>query len=170
MLHAAGPRSQRAIILTDPRIKTNGRLRSSNEMICSQMINAVRCGLTVVLSLLIGIHLGESAPPALTVIAVTDRAALSAASGKEVQVTGLVRHVGVSKSKFFTVIDFEGVATGGFTAVVKSSDLADIERTVGTNLEAGLPGRKVSIRGVISFYKEAPQIEITDALQLKVHP
>lgn len=134
------------------------------------MKNVVRCGLIVALNVLVGIHLGESAQPGFAVIAVTDRVALSAAFGQEVQVTGLVRHVGLSKSKFFTVIDFEGVAAGGFTAVVRSSDLAGIERTVGSNLEAGLPGRKVSIRGVISFYKEAPQIEITDALQLKVHP
>lgn len=110
---------------------------------------------------------GETQPP---VIAATDQAALKARKGRQVEVTGTVSTVGTSKSKFFTFISFEGVHPGGFTAVVKSLDLADIERASGSNLEAALPGRKVAVRGKITFYNETPQIEITDPAQLRVLP
>lgn len=134
------------------------------------MKNAIRWCLIMVLFCVTGPRLGNGAEHKRSVIAPTDRSALIAASGKDVEVTGVVSHVGVSKSKFFTFITFEGVPAGGFTAVVKSSDLASVERTVGSNLEAGLPGRKVSVRGVISFYKESPQIEITEGSQLIIQP
>lgn len=103
-----------------------------------------------------------------TPISITDTATLKAHVGKSATVTGVVSRVGMSKTGFIVFINFEGVAAGGFTAVVKSENLSDIEKTAGSNLDAALPGRRISVAGSVSVYNDAPQIEIADGNQIKV--
>ena len=102
------------------------------------------------------------------VIPITDTAALKAHLGKNVSVSGKVSRVGMSKSGMIVFINFEGVNAGGFSAVVRSANLPEIEQAAGANLDAALPGRKISLAGPISLYKGAPQIEIKSADQIKV--
>lgn len=102
------------------------------------------------------------------VIPITDTAALKASVGKSVTVTGKVSRVGMSKSGFIVFINFEGVPSGGFSAVVKSANLTEIEWAAGANLDLALPGRLIAVSGVISLYKEAPQIELKSASQIRV--
>lgn len=102
------------------------------------------------------------------VISITDTAALKAHVGKKVLVSGKVSRVGMSKSGMIVFINFEGVRSGGFSAVVRSASLPDIEWVAGANLDAALPGRRIRVSGPISLYKEAPQIEIKTADQIKV--
>ena len=105
-------------------------------------------------------------PPA--VIPITDTAALKAHVGKRVSVSGMVSRVGMSKGGFIVFINFEGARPGGFSAVVKSASLPEIEQAAGANLDAALPGRRIAVSGIISLYKEAPQIELKTADQIKV--
>jgi DNA/RNA endonuclease YhcR with UshA esterase domain len=109
----------------------------------------------------------ERTVPAV-VIPITDTAALKAHLGKNVSVSGKVSRVGMSKSGMIVFINFEGVNAGGFSAVARSANLPEIEQAAGANLDAALPGRKISLSGPISLYKEAPQIEIKSADQIKV--
>jgi DNA/RNA endonuclease YhcR with UshA esterase domain len=109
----------------------------------------------------------EKTAPAV-VIPITDTAALKAHVGKSVSVSGKVSRVGMSKSGMIVFINFEGVPSGGFSAVVRSANLPDIEQAAGANLDAALPGRKIRVSGPISLYKEAPQIELKSADQIKV--
>lgn len=101
-------------------------------------------------------------------LSIQDTAALKAHEGRDVTVSGVVSRVGKSKSGAIVFINFEGVKPGGFSAVVKSDSLPEIERAAGSNLDAALPGRKITLTGKISLYKEAPQIEIKTAAQLAV--
>jgi DNA/RNA endonuclease YhcR with UshA esterase domain len=109
----------------------------------------------------------EKSEPAV-VIPITDTAALKGHLGKNVSVTGKVSRVGMSKSGFIVFFNFEGVHPGGFSAVVRSANLPEIEQAAGANLDAALPGRTIRVTGPISLYKEAPQIELKSADQLKV--
>ena len=102
--------------------------------------------------------------------AITDTAALRALVGKNVSVTGKVSYVGLSKSKFFTFIKFVGVSSDGFTVIVTAPNLPDIEYAAGSNLDAALPDRTITVSGTITLYKAVPQIELTAADQLRVHP
>ena len=111
---------------------------------------------------------GEDPRPAVPEVVISDTAALKAQVGKTVSVTGKVNRVGMSKSGFIVFINFEGVPPGGFTAIVKSACLPEIERAAGANLDAALPGRHVAVSGTVSLYKETPQIEIKTADQIKV--
>lgn len=110
----------------------------------------------------------QEAKPTASAIPIQDTAALKANEGKEVTVSGVVSRVGKSKSGAIVFINFEGVKPGGFSAVVKSDSLPEIERAAGSNLDAALPGRRITLTGKISFYNEAPQIEIKTAGQLTV--
>jgi DNA/RNA endonuclease YhcR with UshA esterase domain len=105
---------------------------------------------------------------AAVVIPITDTAVLKARVGKSVSVSGKVSRVGMSKSGMIVFINFEGVPSGGFSAVVRSANLPDIEQAAGANLDVALPGRKIRVSGPISLYKEAPQIELKSADQIKV--
>ena len=111
---------------------------------------------------------GAARSKAPAVIPITDTVALKAQVGKMVSVSGKVSRVGMSKSGFIVFINFEGVRSGGFTAVVKSANLSEIERAAGANIDAALPGRRIAVSGVISLYKETPQIELKTADQIKV--
>lgn len=102
------------------------------------------------------------------VIPITDTAALKAHVGKQVTVSGTVSRVGTSKSGFIVFINFEGVNSGGFSAIVKSASLREIEQAAGANLDAALPGRRVRLSGPVSLYKEAPQIELKSADQIQL--
>ncbi|MBX7211992.1 MAG: hypothetical protein K1X78_27045 [Verrucomicrobiaceae bacterium] len=106
--------------------------------------------------------------PAPVALAITDTAALKAHEGRLVTVQGVVSRVGTSKSHLITFINFQGVKPGGFTAVVKSPALPEIERAAGSNLDAALPGRHATLTGNISLYKDIPQIEIKSADQISV--
>ena len=110
----------------------------------------------------------EEKTGAAAVIPITDTSALKAHLGKNVSVSGKVSRVGVSKSGMIVFINFEGVHPGGFSAVVRSANLPEIEQAAGANLDAALPGRAIRVSGPISLYKEAPQIEIKSAGQMKV--
>lgn len=113
------------------------------------------------------LHAEERTGPA-AVIPIADTAALKAHLGKNVSVSGKVSRVGMSKSGMIVFVNFEGVPPGGFSAVVRSANLPEIEQAAGANLDVALPGRTISVSGPISLYKEAPQIEIRSADQIKV--
>ena len=65
-------------------------------------------------------------------------------------------------------MNFEGAPPEGFTAVVMLGQLGAIEASVGGNLDAALPGRKVILTGPISLYRNTPQIELKSGDQIKV--
>ena len=100
----------------------------------------------------------------------TDTAALRALEGKTVTLTGEVSLVAVSKSKFHTFIKFKGLPADGFTVIVPSTNLSEIERGAGSNLEAALPGRTITVSGPVSLYQTVPQLELTRPEQLRIHP
>jgi DNA/RNA endonuclease YhcR with UshA esterase domain len=111
-----------------------------------------------------------AAPPTSDLPSITNTPALRALEGKSVTLEGVVKQAEASKGGGILLISFEGVSAGGFMAVVTSSHLPVVEDAVGGNLDAALPGRKVSISGPISLYGQVPQIEIKTGDQIKVIP
>ena len=111
-----------------------------------------------------------TAPPSSDLPSITNTPALRALEGKSVTLEGVVKQAEASKGGGMLLISFEGVRAGGFMAVVTSSHLPVVEDAVGGNLDAALPGRKVSISGPISLYGQVPQIEIKTGDQIKVIP
>ena len=65
-------------------------------------------------------------------------------------------------------INFAGVPKGGFVGIVKQANYDAIVKALGKDLTATLVGKTVELRGEIALYKEAPQIVLTSAEQIKV--
>ena len=111
---------------------------------------------------------GKAAGVAVPRVSMMDSAALRKMAGQEVSIEGIVSRVGSSKNGGVVFMNFEGAPPNGFTAVVMLSQIAAVETSVGGNLDAALPGRKVILTGPISLYRETPQIELKSGDQIKV--
>ena len=95
-------------------------------------------------------------------------ASLKKAAGTEARVRGRLAEVSSLPDKRITFLNFVGVPRGGFVAIVRGGQLAAFQSALGGELPAILTGREVEVRGVISLYKDIPQIELFDPSQLKV--
>lgn len=100
----------------------------------------------------------------------TNTAGLLAADGNPVVVNGRVEKVGNTKNNSVYFINFAGVPRGGFVAIVKQDHHAVITEALGGELGAMLEGKTMELTGKIAIYKDAPQIIITSANQIRVKP
>lgn len=96
--------------------------------------------------------------------------ALIAAAGQPVVVTGRVSKVGNTSTNSIYFINFEGVARGGFVAIVRQDHYDAVSTALGGDLKDTLRGKTVEIRGNISIFKDAPQVAITAPTQIRIVP
>ena len=101
-------------------------------------------------------------------VGMEDSEALRKLTGTRVSIEGIVSRVASSKNGGVVFMNFEGAPPEGVTAVVMQNQVAAIEASVGGNLDAALPGRKVILTGPISLYRNSPQIELKSGDQIKV--
>lgn len=106
-------------------------------------------------------------PPRVSIL---DSEVLRKQVGIQVSVEGVVSRVASSKNGGVVFMNFETTPPEGFTAVVMLSQIASIESSLGGNLDAALPGRRVVLTGPLSLYGNTPQIEIKRSDQIKVVP
>ena len=114
------------------------------------------------------IELAVKAADPVSKVGVADSEALRKLTGSRVSIEGIVSRVGSSKNGGVVFMNFEGAPPNGFTAVVMLSQIAAVETSLGGNLDAALPGRRVILTGPISLYRETPQIELKSGDQIKV--
>lgn len=98
----------------------------------------------------------------------TDAEALKTAIGKTATVHGRVQNVGATATGSIHFINFAGVPRGGFVGIVRKDHYEAISTALGGDLKTVLPGKAVSLRGEIVPFKEAPQIVITAADQIRI--
>jgi len=100
----------------------------------------------------------------------TDKDGLLASAGRPVTVRGRVAKIGALPDGRITFVDFEGNQTGGFVGVIRSGFLPLFHEKYPDGLEKTLVGKEVTLKGVITLYRNTPQIELEQPRQLKIIP
>lgn len=101
----------------------------------------------------------------------TDREALVANAGRKINVRGRVARVGALPDGRMTFINFESPGRGGaFVGIVRASFLPRFLERFPEGLKSALIGRSVILKGVITLYRGAPQIELESPEQLRIEP
>jgi DNA/RNA endonuclease YhcR with UshA esterase domain len=88
--------------------------------------------------------------------------------GQLATVRGKVANVSATNTGSITFIDFAGSDRRRFTAIVRKDRLADVAAQFAGDLNAGIVGKTVEIRGKLEFYKDTPEIVVTRADQINV--
>lgn len=101
------------------------------------------------------------------VLSTADDAGLRAATGQTATVQGKVSRVGATDTGSITFINFAGNDRGKFVAIVRKDRLVDVAAPFGGSLQS-LAGKTIELKGTIELFKNAPQIEIRQADQLRV--
>lgn len=114
------------------------------------------------------VALANMPAPAPVTLDIADTAGLLAADGKPVIVKGRVEKVGNTKTNSVYFINFTGVPRGGFVGIVRQDHYAAITAALGGELATVLEGKTVEVSGKVAIYKDAPQVVITSASQLRV--
>lgn len=109
---------------------------------------------------------GRTRSPTANALAASDAAAITARVGKKTTVRGVVDRIGTLDSAALTFINFEGIARGGFVAIVRRHHLPAIEKALGGPLATVLAGREIEVRGDVHLYGTTPQIEIERATDI----
>ena len=102
--------------------------------------------------------------------AATDRDGLFASAGHPVKVHGRVVKIGVLPDGRITFLDFEGNKSGDFVGVVRSGFLPAFHEQFPDGLETGLLGKEVTLEGVVTLYRNIPQIELQHPRQIQILP
>ena len=104
------------------------------------------------------------------VMEATDREALIARAGHRLKVRGRVSHVGVLPGRM-TFLNFgDNRVKGGFVGIVREKFLSRFSERFPHGLKTGLVGKYVILEGMITLYRNTPQIELEDSDQLHVEP
>lgn len=106
--------------------------------------------------------------PAPVALAAADTAGLIAAVGQPVVVKGRVDKVGKTNTNSIYFLNFAGVTKGGFVGIVKQDHYAAITAALGGELAAVLEGKTIEISGNMALFKDAPQVVITSASQIRL--
>jgi len=100
----------------------------------------------------------------------SDDTSIRAAVGRIASIHGKVSQIGATNNGSVTFIDFEGTDRRRFTAIIRRDRLTDIAASFGGDLNTGITGKMVTVRGKVELYKETPQVAITRADQITVDP
>jgi endonuclease/exonuclease/phosphatase family metal-dependent hydrolase len=98
----------------------------------------------------------------------TDDAAVRAAIGQIATIRGKVSRIGATNSGSITFVDFDGTDRRGFTAIIRKDRFAEVAGPFAGDLNAGIAGKTVEVRGKLELFKDAPQIVISRADQIAV--
>lgn len=101
------------------------------------------------------------------ILSTADDTALRAAAGQTATVQGKVSRVGATDTGSITFINFSGNDRGKFVAIVRKDRLADVSAPFGGSLQS-LAGKTIELRGTIELFRNAPQIEVRQADQLRI--
>jgi endonuclease YncB( thermonuclease family) len=104
------------------------------------------------------------------IIPARDTKTLRTLAGHKARVTGRVSRVGSLPDGRITFLNFEGTERGDFVAIVRAGSLAKLKKRFPDGLEKALTGRDVTVEGLVTLYRDAPQIEIESPGQLSVVP
>ncbi len=112
------------------------------------------------------------APPSSDagVIAATDRDALFANAGKKLRVRGRIAKIGALPDGRITFIDFADSPANGFVGIVRSDFLPRFQEKFPEGLEAALIGKTVILDGIITLYRNTPQIDLENPAQVQFEP
>ena len=102
--------------------------------------------------------------------AATDKDGLLASAGRPAAVRGRVATIGALPDGRITFLDFEGNQTGGFVGVIRAGFLPLFHQKYPEGLKKALIGKEVALEGVITLYRDIPQIELEHPRQLKILP
>ena len=88
----------------------------------------------------------------MEVIKATDTAALKAAVGKQVMVTGTVKSAEWSRSGKVMAMQFEGADAEGFQAVIFEKSRKSMDAQYAGDVAKSVVGRKVEVKGRLQMY------------------
>lgn len=114
------------------------------------------------------IETGPGSPP--TRLSVRETKTLRSLAGKKVSVTGRVSRVGSLPDGRITFLNFEGVERGGFVAIVRAGSLNNLKKRFPDGLAPALAGRDVTVEGLVTLFRDAPQIEVDSPAQITLDP
>lgn len=100
----------------------------------------------------------------------TDRAGLLGGAGHPARVTGRIAKIAALPSGRITFVDFEGNQQGDFVGVIRSDFLPLFHEQFPDGLEKALAGKNVTVEGVITLYRNTPQIELQRPAQIQILP
>jgi len=110
---------------------------------------------------------GEDDQPEEILVA-TDREALVSRAGTRVKVRGRVARIGALPDGRITFIDFNGDGRGGFVGIVRARFLPRFSERFPKGIKSALVGKNVLLEGVITLYRDIPQIELESPAQLRI--
>lgn len=100
----------------------------------------------------------------------TDAAAITNSIGRRVVIVGRVSAAKLSSTGKVFRIEFEGVGSSGFLAVIFDRSLKAFEGALGSDLAKALEGKRVEVSGTLESYKGKPELILAKADQIKVLP
>lgn len=115
------------------------------------------------------IETGTDIAPAATVPA-KDRKALLALAGHSARVQGRISRVTALLDGRITFLSFEGNGKEDFVAIIRAGSLGTVTQQFPGGLEQDLVGKDVAIEGVVTLYRDTPQIEINSPSQISIVP
>lgn len=107
-----------------------------------------------------------STQPAGDAIDVSDLDAIKAAAGTEISVKGKI--YGTYKPESGSVLLFNFDQQRNFNGVVKKANIEAVNAGFDGDVAAAVKGKMVTITGMVSMYKDKPQIEIVKPDQIKI--
>lgn len=99
-----------------------------------------------------------------------DRLSLVSSAGKPVRVRGRVSKISALEDGRIVFLDFEGAPEQGFVAIIREDFQPAFRTRYPEGLEKALVGKEVTIDGVVTLYRETPQIELERTTQLTILP
>ncbi|MFQ3577583.1 MAG: hypothetical protein SNJ52_01045 [Verrucomicrobiia bacterium] len=102
------------------------------------------------------------------VFAPSDLDALIEQIGNIATVRGRLQNIGALADERIVFLNFEGVPRGGFCGIARGIDLPRLRGKLGVGFPFSLEGEEVELTGLVTEYRGIPQIEITEAEQVKL--
>lgn len=111
-----------------------------------------------------------AAPAQAEVVPASDRDTLFAHAGKKLRVRGRVTKIGALPDGRITFIDFADSPSEGFVGIVRSDFLPRFQEQYPEGLEAALVGKTIILDGIITLYRNTPQIDLEHPAQVQIEP
>lgn len=109
-------------------------------------------------------------PPVNREFAAEDRTGILAAAGHPARVRGRVSRMGALPDGRITFVNLDGTREDGFVGVIRADFLPAFQKHFPNGLETALLGQDVVLEGVITLYRDIPQIELQRPGQITLVP
>ncbi len=109
-------------------------------------------------------------PESAREVAAGDRKKLLSLAGHKARVTGRISRIGALPDGRITFLNFDGNQREDFVAIVREGSLPALKKHFPAGLEQALVGRDVIIEGLITLFRDTPQIEIEHPAQISLPP